>query len=183
MHLRHVLAIAAAAIVPVSAQTSMEIVTVYGENSVVALNDIAGIVFSADAMVVKGTGGLAGTSVPVPLDNVRKIVFNDKAPSPVIDGRPGPAAQHPRHQLRITSIGGMYTIAFPAPEEAGAVVRIFYPDGRLARTLTGRASGPAENTVVWDGRDGRGAALPRGMYYTSVEAGGKALAGHIILVK
>ncbi|HRY27079.1 MAG: flagellar hook capping FlgD N-terminal domain-containing protein [Geminicoccaceae bacterium] len=66
--------------------------------------------------------------------------------------------------------GGTAEIAYELPETAAAVlVEIQDGSGRLVRQLTGpAAAGP--RSLVWDGRDGAGAAQPAGTYSVAVAA-------------
>jgi Tol biopolymer transport system component len=71
-------------------------------------------------------------------------------------------------------------------EMAGiASLRVIDIAGRVVRELglpTGGSTG-GERTVVWDGRDGRGRAVPRGVYYFMLEGGNRRVSERVIRLR
>ena len=70
------------------------------------------------------------------------------------------------------------TIAFTLPVgAAGAQARlsIFGVDGRRVRRLADGVMSPGRHELRWDATDERGARVPAGVYFISLEWGGHAL--------
>ncbi|MEN8006388.1 MAG: plastocyanin/azurin family copper-binding protein [Candidatus Krumholzibacteriota bacterium] len=77
------------------------------------------------------------------------------------------------------------TFELPA-DRAGSMevgLRIFDLRGRLVRNLLEETVNTDRRTVVWDGRDGRGTAVPAGVYVYRLAAGGRVLSRTMTLVK
>ena len=70
-------------------------------------------------------------------------------------------------------------------DSAGSIsLEIVDGRGRLLRRLAAGEYGAGRHEVVWDGRDGAGSALPSGVYFAHLRAGGAArLAEKLVLVK
>lgn len=65
--------------------------------------------------------------------------------------------------------------------QAGPVsLRVFDVHGREVRTLVRDTRGAGSHQATWDGRDVRGGAVPAGIYFMRLEAGGGALARRIV---
>ena len=47
-------------------------------------------------------------------------------------------------------------------------VKVFDVSGRLVRTLCDRQFAPGKHTLNWDGADGNGRQVARGVYFTQV---------------
>ncbi len=78
------------------------------------------------------------------------------------------------------------TIEYAIPASAAAVnvsVSVYDVAGRLIRTLVERAEGPGFHSVVWDGRDTRGAAVGSGVYFYRITAGGFRADRKMVLLK
>jgi hypothetical protein len=75
------------------------------------------------------------------------------------------------------------TISYSIP--AGGPVRLTIHDvrGRLVATLIDRALPPGNLSTPWDGRDGRGNALPAGAYIARLTMGGESRARRLVMVK
>ncbi len=63
-------------------------------------------------------------------------------------------------------------LAFTPPAAGDARVLVFDVSGRAVRALAPAGIGGGRQEVVWDGRDARGAALGRGVYFLVIEAPG-----------
>ena len=48
------------------------------------------------------------------------------------------------------------------------------------RALARGPRGAGTHAVAWDGRDGRGAPVPAGVYFARLEAGGEALDRRVV---
>jgi hypothetical protein len=69
-------------------------------------------------------------------------------------------------------------------ERAGMVsLRVYDTSGRLARNLVEGVRLAGEQEVVWDGTDDRGDSLPSGMYFYTLQAGGKTITRKMVLLK
>jgi hypothetical protein len=75
------------------------------------------------------------------------------------------------------------TIAYNLPHAGRASLKVYDLRGRLVRVLLDdvRPAGPGQ--VVWDGRDGDGAAVASGIYFHELMAGGETRLGKMTLVK
>jgi subtilisin family serine protease len=74
-------------------------------------------------------------------------------------------------------------IRFDLPEAVHVRARVFDLRGRLVRTLADRAYPAGSHQVIWDGRDAGGRKLPAGVYFCRLEAGGRASALRVTLVR
>ena len=78
-------------------------------------------------------------------------------------------------------------ITFDLPaDHVGSVavsLRIFDLRGRLVRNLLEESVATDRRTVVWDGRNGQGMAVPSGIYVYRLAAAGKTLARTMTLAK
>ncbi len=63
------------------------------------------------------------------------------------------------------------TIRFSVPRRTQASVSIYSATGALVKTLCYSSLLPAHYSLTWSGRDDRGAAAPRGVYYCRMTAG------------
>lgn len=63
-------------------------------------------------------------------------------------------------------------LAFTPPAGAEARVLVYDVAGRMVRALAPTGIGGAQQELVWDGRDARGAELGRGVYFLAIEAPG-----------
>jgi flagellar hook assembly protein FlgD len=78
------------------------------------------------------------------------------------------------------------TIEYAIPASAGSVavkVAVYDVAGRLVRTLVDRAESPGLHSVVWDGRDARGAPVGSGVYFYRIDAGGFRADRKMVLLK
>ena len=72
-------------------------------------------------------------------------------------------------------------IRFNLPEQSKVNLTIHDVRGRLVRELVGGVRSPGSHSVVWDGRDFTGRAVPAGMYFVHLESGGKAATGKVVV--
>jgi len=99
-------------------------------------------------------------------------------PSDVPDGESDPL----RRVLvaRPNPFGGQVAISWTTPlDSAVDEAAIFDPAGRQVRTL----QGTAENPLVWNGRDDRGAQVSPGIYFVRVKTPSGVLTGSVTLVR
>jgi hypothetical protein len=78
---------------------------------------------------------------------------------------------------------GSVEIAFTLPRAAAVDLRVASVDGReVARLAQGGWSAGAHH-VSWAGRDSKGRALPAGMYFVRLSAGGDAVMRRLVLIR
>ena len=70
-------------------------------------------------------------------------------------------------------------LTFAATGDGACDVRVYALGGRLVRALTA-GFGAGTRSVVWDGRDDRGAAVPAGLYFVRVAQGAQSAVGRIV---
>jgi hypothetical protein len=78
------------------------------------------------------------------------------------------------------------TIEYAIPASVGSVavkVSVYDVAGRLVRTLVDRAESPGFHSVVWDGRDARGAPVGSGVYFYRIDAGSFRADRKMVLLK
>jgi len=66
--------------------------------------------------------------------------------------------------------GGPIRIAHTGPGAGWSTIRLFDAGGREVRSWSGLTGPSGVGEVVWDGTDGNGAALPRGVYLARLES-------------
>ncbi len=78
-------------------------------------------------------------------------------------------------------------ISFELPADRDGPVavslQVFDLKGRLVRTLVDRTLTADNHAVIWNGRDRRGQAVPAGVYFYQLDAGGQSLTRSMTLVK
>lgn len=75
------------------------------------------------------------------------------------------------------------TFAYTLPEAAPVTVRVFNADGALVRTLLSDAQGAGTHELAWDGRSDGGQAVPSGVYFGRIDAGGHSETQKVMLLK
>ncbi len=75
------------------------------------------------------------------------------------------------------------TIAFNLPTAGRVKLQVFDVRGRLVRTLLDEQRDAGNHSVMWNGRDDRGAAAASGMYLYRLQAGGQTQQRPMMLVK
>ena len=104
-------------------------------------------------------------------------------------GGPGPGnGQVPR----VATLGPSYpnpfspetTIQYSVRDRAHVKLEVYDAAGRLVRSLVDEAQAAGNDyRVVWDGRDGRGNAVPSGVYYSRLQVGETRETGEMILIR
>jgi subtilisin family serine protease len=87
------------------------------------------------------------------------------------------AQNHPNPFNPSTSI--MYSVVKDGPVD----LAIYDLSGRRVRTLVNETRASGEYSVMWDGNDAAGNAVPSGMYFYKFESGGQSLSRKMTLVK
>jgi hypothetical protein len=79
---------------------------------------------------------------------------------------------------------GSTRVAFEVGSDVGtARLAVYDLRGRLVRTLVSGTVGGGRHAATWDGRDGRGRAVPSGVYFVRLEVGGEARGRKLLLLK
>ena len=131
---------------------------------------------SADSMDVWCVGSLP---------NFHGVIYEKRMarPAPAAAPRPAPAADSSPVRAFPNPASGTCRISCRLGSPAPAVVRLFDARGRLVRTLAADGRNPAEPSVIWDGRDGRGRMLPAGPYLVRFESPAGTSAGRVVLAR
>ncbi len=142
-----------------------------------------------------------GATSPYPLDYVidqegRVAYFNTEydpeAMVAVIDhllANPAPVDDTPQLQpLRVSSHPNPFNprtmITFSLPRAGLVSLDIHDPRGRLVRRLLVNESYAAgDGSVLWDGTNDNGQAMPTGLYLVRVRTGGRSTTGKVTLVR
>jgi hypothetical protein len=66
---------------------------------------------------------------------------------------------------------GATAIRFSIPRPTPTAIRIYSATGALVRTVCNSSLLPAHYSLVWNGRDGEGKTVARGIYYVRMQAG------------
>ena len=74
------------------------------------------------------------------------------------------------------------TIAFGVPEKASVRLSVYDTSGRLVRILVQENMSAGEYRVQWDSRDHSGTAVPSGVYFYHLRAGGFSRSGKMVLM-
>ncbi len=74
-------------------------------------------------------------------------------------------------------------IRFVMPSAGQASLKIYGPDGRVARVLTEGLFEAGPHTLEWDGTDAAGVRLPAGIYYYRLDTGDQAVTRKAVLMK
>jgi parallel beta-helix repeat protein len=75
------------------------------------------------------------------------------------------------------------TIRYDIPKAGGIRLQVFDVSGSLVRTLVDGWREPGAYSEIWDGRGDRGAQLPSGVYFYSIEAGDFVATRKMVLLK
>ncbi len=79
--------------------------------------------------------------------------------------------------------GGRTQILLDLPQPGRVVVTVHDAAGRRVAHLLDAARPAGRTGVVWDGTDQLGRPLPQGRYFTRVTAGGRTVAGQMLLIR
>jgi len=74
------------------------------------------------------------------------------------------------------------TISFGLPEKASVCLSVYDISGRLVRTLARTDLNAGEYRILWDSRDDAGSAVPSGVYFYHLRAGGFSRSGKMVLM-
>ncbi|UCH85834.1 MAG: T9SS type A sorting domain-containing protein [Candidatus Latescibacterota bacterium] len=122
-------------------------------------------------------------------DNINEIgtytiAINGVSPGTGIDPTPVLPDRFALYQNTPNPFNPSTTIRFDVPAAGGHVdLRIYDVSGRLVRTLVDGTVPAGEQSVVWDGRDNRGAHVTAGVYFYRLLAPGFTETRKLVLVK
>jgi len=74
-------------------------------------------------------------------------------------------------------------ISFALPRPAFVRLEVYNTLGHRVRTVVEGRMKAGRYSIIWDGRDGKGGHVPSGVYVIRLEAGGKAFARKVVLVR
>jgi len=74
------------------------------------------------------------------------------------------------------------TIAFGTTRAEPASIELFDVAGRHVKTLTVRATGPGQQSVIWDGTDEGGRAAPSGTFFYTIRTGEGVTTRKVVLL-
>jgi len=149
------------------------------QNTLVALCGL-GKTTAVDSLVVVWPGGDRQVVTDVPIDALL-VVAEASSSSPAF----GEAAPRNLAEVAVTPnpFNAMVMISFEAVDAGAAPVVVFDVRGRLVRTIDSGAT-TGRRTVLWDGRDARGAPAAAGVYLLRIRtADGRKLTARAMLVK
>jgi len=100
----------------------------------------------------------------------------------------GPSGTGPSESaIRLTAAPNPFNpwveIRYASPSGAGGELLVYDVTGALVRTLAPGAGAPAGGTLIWDGRDHSGHALPSGVYFVRLRSGGESVTRKILLLR
>ena len=128
------------------------------------------------------------TSDPAP-DNQNTLIFRVMQwfDPPVAGIDVGPASRGRALVLRQNwpnPFRAQTTISFLVPGGSrDAQVAIYSVNGQVVKTLVGGDVGSSETSVVWDGKDTRGASVAPGVYFCKLSAAGSSVLKKMVVVK
>jgi hypothetical protein len=107
--------------------------------------------------------------------------------NPPVAGVAGPGAPRGSLVLKQNSpnpFSGSTTISFSVPGGSrNAELAIYNVSGQVVKTLVSGAVGASQTSVVWDGRDARGASVAPGIYFCELRAGGASVLKKMVVAK
>jgi len=86
-------------------------------------------------------------------------------------------------RLAATAVSEGALLEFDLPAAGAVRVEVIDVSGRCVRTMEQTYSPGGPQSIVWDGRDGNGAGVPRGIYFCHIQAGGHAEKRRVLIVK
>lgn len=151
-----------------------------GERYVLFLTRKEGTTFriiSPEGRLLIGDGGLVPSSEREFMSDLRgrsvDALGTDLARLSPVLGAEGGAPALARLQLRSNAAHpshGETSLSYALPEAADVKLRIYDAQGRLVRSLVdARQEGQRWFTVAWDGRDDRGGAIAKGVFFARLE--------------
>jgi hypothetical protein len=124
-----------------------------------------------------------GSIVEAGIDDFAIAVYEEPTTS-VVAAAPGVAGAITLGQNTPNPFNPYTQIRLSIPEPGRKVtLRVFDVTGRAVRTLIDDRLVAGPMTVVWDGRDDRGAAVASAVYFYRLEAGEEALTRKLILMR
>jgi hypothetical protein len=119
------------------------------------------------------------------------VTIVDIALIPATEAVGGPAAATPRRlalaQNQPNPFNPATTISFSLPADGPVALAVYDVRGALVRGLVDDRLAAGEHAVTWDGRDGRGMAVPSGIYLYRLDyrldANGATLTRRMVLLK
>jgi hypothetical protein len=127
-------------------------------------------------------GAVPGGTPKVRLD---AVLFNEGTPAAVIEGDD--------HWQEVVEIGlgpvtpnpfaGSTVITYCLPAPSRVAVSVYDVNGRLVRTLVEGDVEAGVHTAAWDGHDGRGVRVAKGVYFCRMTAGDYSAAEKVVLLK
>lgn len=117
-------------------------------------------------------------------DHFDDLYFGD--PSGVAGGNGGPSLPAPGFRLGACAPSPFRmktVIGFSLPAEGPARLAVYDACGRRLMALVDGVLAAGAHHAAWDGRDGRGARAPAGVYFIHLEAGGKRANARAVLIR
>jgi hypothetical protein len=75
---------------------------------------------------------------------------------------------------------GATTVAFDQDRESDVTLKVYSPTGTLLRTITEGRRAKGRHEVIWNGVGSGGQALPGGVYFLRLTAGGRSVESKIV---
>ena len=107
----------------------------------------------------------------------RMVISEEQAPAGGVrimatrtGGDPQSVRRFALHQSTPNPFKPATTIAFELPREVEVRLAVYDVKGRLVRVLTHDVWPAGEHRLIWDGRDGSGADVASGVYFSHIEA-------------
>jgi hypothetical protein len=121
------------------------------------------------------------TVTPGPTDS--NVVFVNGVPSGYVgvSGTTGIPTEMWLRPVWPNPTGSGATIRFGLPTELDASLALFDVSGRRVDVLVEGVQPAGERSVVWDGRDGSGHRVTKGVYFVHLRAGGRVLTRAIVV--
>ncbi len=98
-------------------------------------------------------------------------------------GDPGAIAHVSLESARPNPSRGSATLRFALPRAGHARLVLLDVSGRRVRTLLDGALEAGPHDATWDGADDRGVAMPAGLYWARVDAGGESAVRRLVRVR
>jgi hypothetical protein len=158
----------------------LTVISVDGDSTVYAVNQIQKLTFTGNTLNVAAYGGVDH----YPAAEVAKILFRWLDPAGVKDPNDAAALVKAMHlfQNRPNPFAPETQIAFDLPKAGQVGLAIYSPDGRLVRQLLSEQRGVGRHSVSWDGRDDAGRTVASGTYFYQLRAPGVKESRRMILL-
>ncbi|HTW90741.1 MAG TPA: FlgD immunoglobulin-like domain containing protein [bacterium] len=139
--------------------------------------------WSADSL---GTFSIAcSTELAGDVDHANDAVHGSVVvvPSLAVTEKPGLPGVFALDNALPNPFTGRTVVRFGVAHSGQTNVSIYSPAGTLVRTLCSSVLTPARYSLAWDGKDERGRAVPAGVYFCRLQAGGRSTSKRITLVR